>query len=97
MVVARAGEALVPHLLGEGRSILPYLSEVMWNSSAETPVMARSGDGGPPRAELMTMESEPSPMGERLRPPKWLAMNSKLQSEWFHRGRSHRMTGVHHQ
>jgi hypothetical protein len=40
--------------------------------------MARSGYGGPPRAEPMTMASEPSPMGERLRPPKWSEMNSRL-------------------
>jgi hypothetical protein len=63
------------------RSILPSPSEVMWNSSTESPIMARSGDGGPPRAEPITIESEPSPMGERLRPPKRSVMNSRLPKQ----------------
>jgi hypothetical protein len=70
MVVPEAGEAPVPCLLGEGRSILPSPFEVVWNSSAESPVMAHSGDGGLPWAEPMMMASEQCPMGERLRPPK---------------------------
>jgi hypothetical protein len=63
MVVAGVGEAPMPLVLGEGRSILPSPSEAVWSSSAESPVMARSGDGGPPWAEPMTMVYEPSPMG----------------------------------
>jgi hypothetical protein len=59
-------------------SILPSPSEAMWNSSVESPIMAHSRDGGPPRAEPMMMAFEPSPMGERLRPPKRSAMNSRL-------------------
>jgi hypothetical protein len=55
LVVAGAGEAPVPCLLGEGRSILPSPSEAMWNSSVESSVMAHSGDGGPPWVEPMTM------------------------------------------
>jgi hypothetical protein len=68
MVVAGAGEAPMSHLQQEGRSILPSLSEVVWNSSTESPIMAHSGDGGPPREEPMMMASEPCPMGEWLRP-----------------------------
>jgi hypothetical protein len=48
MVVAGAGEAPMSCLLGEGRSILPSPFEAVWNYSVESPVMARSGDGGPP-------------------------------------------------
>jgi hypothetical protein len=65
-------------LIGEGTSILPSLFEVMWNFSVESPVMAHSGDGGLPCVEPMTAASEPSPIGERLRPLKWSASNLRL-------------------
>jgi hypothetical protein len=77
MVMAGAGEAPVSCLLREGRSILPSPSEAAWNSSTESPIVAHNGDGGPPRAEPMTMESEPSTMGEGLMPLKRSVMNSK--------------------
>jgi hypothetical protein len=78
MVVVGVGETPVLHILGEGRSILPSLSEVVWKSSTESPVMDHSEDGGLPWAEPMMMASEPFPMGERLRPPKRSVMNSRL-------------------
>jgi hypothetical protein len=68
----------VPCFLGERRSILPSLSEAVWNSSAESLIMACSVDGGPPQVEPMTMVSEPSAMGERLSPSNRSAMNSRL-------------------
>jgi hypothetical protein len=40
--------------------------------------MAQIGDGGPRRVETMMVASEPSHLGERLRSPKTLAMNSRL-------------------
>jgi hypothetical protein len=70
MVVVGAVEAPMSCLQGEGRSILPSPSEVVWNSSMESPVMAHSGDGVPPWVEPITVALETSPMGERLRPPK---------------------------
>jgi hypothetical protein len=78
MVVAVASEAPVPCLLREGRLILPSLSEAMWNSSAESPIMAHNRDGGPPRAGPMMMASDPSPIRERLRLPKRSVMKSRL-------------------
>jgi hypothetical protein len=78
MVVVGAGKTPVLHILGEGRSILPSLSEVVWKSSAESPVMDHSEDGGLPWVEPMMMVSEPFPMGERLRPPKRSVTNSRL-------------------
>jgi hypothetical protein len=68
----------VPCLQGEGRLILPSPSEVVWNSSIESSVMAHSGDGVPPRVEPMTAAPKPSPMGERHRSPKRSVMNSML-------------------
>jgi hypothetical protein len=76
--VVGVSEAPVLHLLGEGRSILPSSSEVVWSSSADTPVMARSGNGGSPWPEPMTMASEPSPMGERL-PKRMVSLREKPQ------------------
>jgi hypothetical protein len=78
MVVAGAGEAPTPCLLGEGRMKPPSPLEVMWNSTAESHIMAHSGDGGPLRVEPMTVPSELSLLGERLRPPKYSVMNSRL-------------------
>jgi hypothetical protein len=66
---------------GERMSILPFPSEAMWNSSTKSPVMARSGHGVPPWVEPMTAASEPSPMQERLRPPKQSVMNSRLPKQ----------------
>jgi hypothetical protein len=74
-IEAGVGEAPVLHLLGEGRSIFHSPSEAVWNCLMESPIMAHSRDGGPLRSEPMTMASGPSPMGERLRPSKWSAMN----------------------
>jgi hypothetical protein len=68
----------VPCLLADGRSILPSPSEAMGNSSAEFPVMVHGGDGGLLRVEPMMIAYETSPEGERLMPPKKLAMNSIL-------------------
>jgi hypothetical protein len=50
----------------------------MWHSSVESPIMLRNRDGGPLWAEPMKAASEPSLLGERLRPLKQLAMNSRL-------------------
>jgi hypothetical protein len=71
-------EALVLCLRGEGRSILPSLSEVVWNSSMESYVIACNGDNVPPRVEPMTAAPEPSATGEMLRPLKRYVMNSSL-------------------
>jgi hypothetical protein len=68
----------MPCFRGDGRSILPSPSEAMWNSSTESPVMARSRDGVPPRVESMTIAPEPSRMRERLRPLKQSVMNLRL-------------------
>jgi hypothetical protein len=70
MVVAGMGGVLPPCLLGEGRSERPSLPEAMLNSSVESPIMARSGDGALLWVEPMIAASEPSLLGERLRPPK---------------------------
>jgi hypothetical protein len=78
MVVAGVVEFLVSCLRIEGRLILPSPTEVVWNSSTESPVMAHNGDGVPLRVEPMTAVPKPSSMGERLRPPKRSAINSKL-------------------
>jgi hypothetical protein len=79
VVVTGASESPVSRLLGEGRSILPPLSEDVGNSSTGSPIMVRSGDGGPLQAEPMMMASKTSPEGERLRTPKQSVMNSRLQ------------------
>jgi hypothetical protein len=68
----------IPCLLGEGRSILPSLSGVVWNPSVESLVMAHGGDGSPPWVEPMTVASQPSPMGEKFKPLKRSVMNSLL-------------------
>jgi hypothetical protein len=70
MVVVGIVETPMSCLLGEGRLILPSLSEVVWNSSVGFPGMARSGDSGQLWVEPMTTASEPSPKGEGLRAPK---------------------------
>jgi hypothetical protein len=81
MVVAGEGEAPVPCLLGEGRPEPPSPLEAVRNSSVEFPIMACSGDGGPLWVEPMKVASEPSPLGERLRPLKQSAMNSRLPKQ----------------
>jgi hypothetical protein len=72
MVVAGACENSMPHLLGEGWSILPSPSEAM------SPIMARSGDGGPPRAKPLMMVSEMSPMGGEAQTAK--AVDDELKT-----------------
>jgi hypothetical protein len=59
----------------------PSLSEAMWNSSVESPIMARNGDGGPLRVEPMMAVSESSLLGERLIPLKQSMMNSRLPKQ----------------
>jgi hypothetical protein len=71
----------VPCLLGERRSIPPFPFEAMWNSLMESPIMAHSGDGGPPQYEPMTVASEPSFQGGRLRLSKQSALNSWLPKQ----------------
>jgi hypothetical protein len=78
MVVVEAGMALVSCLLGEGRSVLPSPTGAVENPSAESPVMVHCGSNGPPWAEPIATTSEPSPMGERLMPPRRLMRNSRL-------------------
>jgi hypothetical protein len=78
MVVAGAGEAPAQCLLREGRLEPPSLPKAMWNSLVESPIMAHSRDGGLLWVEPMRAVSKPSPLGERLRPPKQSAMNLSL-------------------
>jgi hypothetical protein len=78
MVVAGAGEAPAQCLLREGRLEPPSLLKAMWNSLVESPIMAHSRDGGLLWVEPMRAVSKPSPLGERLRPPKQSAMNLSL-------------------
>jgi hypothetical protein len=81
MVAVGAGEAPAPCLMREGRSYPPSPSDVVWNSSVESHIMARSGDGGPLWVAPMTVASEPSLPRERHRPPKKSAMNSRLPKQ----------------
>jgi hypothetical protein len=62
----------------EGRLEPPSLAEYVWNSSVESLIMARNGDRGLLWVEPMKAASEPSPLGERLRPPKQSVMNLRL-------------------
>jgi hypothetical protein len=78
VVVAGAGWAPMPCLLGGGRSILPSPFEVVGDPSMKSPIMVCCEDGGPSRVEPMMMASELPPMGERLKPSKWSVMNSRL-------------------
>jgi hypothetical protein len=96
MSFAGAGKAPTPCLLGEGRSIPPSPSEAVWKSSAESPIMAWNRNGGPLWVEPMMAASEPSLLGERLRPPKQTAINSRLRKQMVSLSGSHRPTGVHH-
>jgi hypothetical protein len=81
MVVAGAGEAPVWCLQGGRRSVPFSPSEAVWNLSVESPIMARGGDGGPLQVDPMMAASEPSLLGERLRPLKQLVMNSRLPKQ----------------
>jgi hypothetical protein len=56
-----AGGSLAPCLLGEGRPEPPSPPKAMCNSSVESPIMARSGDGGLLQVEPMKAASELSP------------------------------------
>jgi hypothetical protein len=60
-----------------GRLELPSLLETVKNLSVESSRMVRS-DGDKLQAIPTKMAPEPLPMGERLRLPKQLAMNSRL-------------------
>jgi hypothetical protein len=60
----------VPSLLGEGRPEHPLLLDAVWNSSVESSIMARHGDGGPLQVEPMKAVPESLLLGERLRPLK---------------------------
>jgi hypothetical protein len=71
----------MPRLQGEMRSILPSPFRAAGNPSAVSPVIAHYGDDDPLRAEHMTTAFEPPPMGERIRPPKRSAMNSRLPKQ----------------
>jgi hypothetical protein len=73
--MVEAGVSPAPCLLGEGRWVLPSATGAMGNPSVESIVIVRRRGSGPPRAEPMAMASEPSPMGERLRPPRQTVMN----------------------
>jgi hypothetical protein len=65
-------------LLKEGRSILPSPFEDVGKSLTEFPVVVHGEDGGSLWVKPMTIVSETSPEGERLRPLKWSAMNLRL-------------------
>jgi hypothetical protein len=78
MVVTGVGETPMTCLLGERRSSPPSLSEAMWNFLVESPVMAYSGDDGPPWVEPMVVTLELLLQGERLRPLKQSTMNSRI-------------------
>jgi hypothetical protein len=81
MVVVGVGEASVSCLRGEGRVSPPSLFEAMWNSSVESPVVARDGDGGPQWVEPMAVASELSLQGERFRMLKQSMMNLRLPKQ----------------
>jgi hypothetical protein len=89
MVMAGAGGDPALCLLGEGEP--PSPPEAMWNSLVESPIMAPSGDDGQLWVEPMMMASEPSPLGERLRPLKHSAMNLRLPKRmvWMREKQSH--------
>jgi hypothetical protein len=78
VVVTGAGRAPMPRLLGEGRLEPPSLLDVIWNSSMESSIMTHRGDGDPLRVKPMKAATELLLLGERLKPPKSSAMNSKL-------------------
>jgi hypothetical protein len=77
-VTTRAGEVPVSCLLGEGKPEPPSPPEAMRNFLVESPIMARGGYGSPLQFEPMKVASNPSLLGERLRPPKQSAMKSRL-------------------
>jgi hypothetical protein len=97
MVVVGVGEAPMLCLLGEGRSNPPSPSKAVWNSSVESPIMSHSGVYGLLWVEPMTVASEPSLLGERLRPPKLSTMDLRLPMQIVHQGRSHCPICIHHQ
>jgi hypothetical protein len=68
----------VSRLLGEGRPKLPSPLDVMRNYSIESSIMAHHGDGVPLRVELMKVAPASPLLGERLRSPKYSAINSKF-------------------
>jgi hypothetical protein len=60
----------MPHFLGEERLEPPSPLDVVWNSSVESSIMARRGDGDPLWVEPMKVVPELLLLGERLRLPK---------------------------
>jgi hypothetical protein len=77
VVAMAAGDAPVLCLREVGRPELPSSLEVVWNSSVECSIMARS-DGDPLRVVPMKTAHESLPLGERLKLMKQSAMNSWL-------------------
>jgi hypothetical protein len=70
VVVTGADGAPTLSLLGEVTPEPPPLLEVVWNSSVESSIMTRYGDGGPLRVEPMKVVSELLLLRERLKPQK---------------------------
>jgi hypothetical protein len=58
------------NLLREGRPEPPPLLEVMWNSSVESSIKVRRGDGGPLRVEPTKVVPKSLLLKERLKPTK---------------------------
>jgi hypothetical protein len=52
----------------------------MWNSLVVSPIMARSGDGGPLRVEPMKAASEPSPPPPGREAQSAEAVGNKLEA-----------------
>jgi hypothetical protein len=72
VVVTGADGTPVMCLQEEGRPETPTPLEAVLNSSVESSVLARSGDGGPLWVEPMKAAPESFLMGERLSHPKIL-------------------------
>jgi hypothetical protein len=67
------GSRWIPSVVPSGRGGWAKPSsrlESMWNSSVESSIMARNGDGGSPWVGHMRVASKLLPLDERLRPPK---------------------------
>jgi hypothetical protein len=77
VVVMGAGSAPVLCLPEVGRPELPSPLEAFYNSSVESSVMAYN-DGDPLWVVPTKIAPKSLPMGERLRPSKQSAMNSRL-------------------
>jgi hypothetical protein len=66
---------------GRGGAKTSSLLETVWNSLVESSIMAYNGDSSPPWVEPRRAASESLSLGERLRPPKQLAMKSRLPKQ----------------